>query len=195
MTLKVGITGGIGSGKTMVCEAIEALGFPVFYADTQARWIVDSDSEVVARVSEVFGHDIYIAGHLNRKRLAELVFGDAALLAQLNAIVHPAVARHFSDWVSLNANHSIVFEEAAVLFESGANRQMDKTILVAAPVDVRVARVVTRDGVSADEVMRRMANQLPQDELIKMTDFVICNNGERLVMPQLLSVIETLKTM
>ncbi|MCB8963985.1 MAG: dephospho-CoA kinase [Bacteroidales bacterium] len=179
--------------KTMVCKAIEALGFPVFYADTQARQIAETDSEVVLRVSEVLGHDIYAAGRLNRTRLADSGFNDAASGRRLNAIVHPAVARYFDDWVKLNANHSIVFEEAAILFESGANRQMDKTILIAAPVDVRVARVVARDGVSADAVMRRMANQQPQDELTKMTDFIICNNGERLVMPQLLSIIETLK--
>lgn len=192
MTLKVGIAGGIGSGKTTVCNVIEALGYPVFYADTEAKKITETDRQVVSAISNLFGADIYISGKLDRKRLALLVFNNKALLSKLNTIVHPAVAECFNVWAG-KTNSPIVFKEAAILFESGLYKMLDRNILVIAPEDVRLKRVVDRDNASMDDVKKRMLNQAHQDELIKLADYVINNDGIELIMPQLLSIIENLK--
>ena len=192
MTLKVGITGGIGSGKTTVCKVIEALGYPVYYADLEARKIIETDSDVILAISNLFGNDIYSSGKLDRQRLASLVFNNKELLAKLNAIVHPAVARHFQVWAN-SSSSSIIFKEAAILFESGLNKLLDKTILVVAPEQVRLQRVIDRDKISVDNVKSRMANQATQDELIKLADYLINNDGKELLIPQLLGIIENLK--
>ena len=192
MTLKVGITGGIGSGKTTVCKVIEALGYPVYYADVEARKIIETDSDVTLAISNLFGNDIYSSGKLDRQRLASLVFNNKELLAKLNGIVHPAVARHFQVWAN-RSNATIIFKEAAILFESGLNKLLDKTILVVAPEQVRLQRVIDRDNISVDNVKSRMANQATQDELVKLADYLINNDGKELVLPQLLGIIENLK--
>jgi dephospho-CoA kinase len=193
MTLKVGITGGIGSGKSTVCKVIEALGFPVFYADIEAKKIIETDSQVISKISEIFGSKIYSSGRLDRKQLASIVFNDKNLLGRLNGIVHPAVAQQFNVWANSKPEYSIVFEEAAILFESGAYKHMDKTIVVTAPLDVRLMRVVNRNGVSIEDVRQRMANQFSQDDLIKLANYVIDNDGDKLILPQVLSIIENLK--
>lgn len=192
MTLKVGIAGGIGSGKTTVCNVIEALGYPVYYADAEAKKISETDRLVISAISNLFGADIYISGRLDRKRLASLVFNSKVLLGKLNAIVHPAVAEHFEMWVS-KTNSPIVFKEAAILFESGLYKMLDRNILVIAPEDVRLKRVVDRDNTGVDDVKKRMLNQSPQNELIKLADYIINNDGIELIMPQLLSIIDNLK--
>ena len=192
MTLKVGIAGGIGSGKTTVCNVIEALGYPVYYADAEAKKISETDRLVISAISNLFGADIYISGRLDRKRLASLVFNSKVLLGKLNAIVHPAVAEHFEMWVS-KTNSPIVFKEASILFESGLYKMLDRNILVIAPEDVRLKRVVDRDNTGVDDVKKRMLNQSPQNELIKLADYIINNDGIELIMPQLLSIIDNLK--
>lgn len=192
MTLKVGITGGIGSGKTTVCKVIEALGYPVYYADVEAKKIIETDRDVILAISNLFGNDIYSSGKPDRQRLASLVFNNKELLAKLNSIVHPAVARHFQVWAN-SFSSSIIFKEAAILFESGLNKLLDKTILVVAPEQVRLQRVIDRDKISVDNVKSRMANQATQDELIKLADYFINNDGKELVIPQLLGIIENLK--
>lgn len=192
MTLKVGITGGIGSGKTTVCKLIEALGYPVYYADVEAKKIIETDSDVILAISNLFGNDIYSSGKLDRQRLASLVFNNKELLAKLNGIVHPAVARHFQVWAN-RFSSPIIFKEAAILFESGLHKLLDKTILVVAPEQVRLQRVIDRDNISVDNVKSRMANQATQDELVKLADYLINNDGKELVLPQLLGIIENLK--
>ncbi len=192
MKLRIGITGGIGSGKTTVSRVFEALGFPVYYADLEAKKIIETDAQVINKISNLFGSDIYLSGKLDRKRLASLVFNDNDLLNKINGIVHPAVAIHFENWVSKSTS-AIVFKEAAILFESGAYKQVDKTILVTAPLDLRVKRVTERDGVLAEDVKKRIANQMSENELLKLTNFTVVNDGNTLVLPQLLSIIENLK--
>ncbi|MGE0078043.1 MAG: dephospho-CoA kinase [Bacteroidales bacterium] len=194
MTLRVGITGGIGSGKSTVCSIIETLGYPVYYADLEAKKISETDADVIAAISELFGQDIYVSGKLDRKRLALRVFNDKNLLVGLNSIIHPAVAKYFNEWANRNSQNSIVFEEAAILFESGANKLLDKSILVTAPIDVRIKRVVERDGVTKDDVKQRMANQFSEEKLMELVDFVIYNDGVSLLLPQVLDVIEKLKS-
>lgn len=190
--IKVGVTGGIGSGKTTICGMIEALGYPVYYADAEAKKITETDTDVIFSIKSLFGEEIYVSGRLDRKRLAALVFANQDLLYKLNGIVHPVVAKQFQEWIS-QTDSPIIFKEAAILFESGLNKLLDKTILVVAPDEVRLKRVVERDNVSERNVKNRMANQASQDELTKLADYLIYNDGKELITPQLLSIIENLK--
>ncbi len=187
--LKVGVTGGIGSGKTLVCSIISAMGYPVFNADLEARRIIDSDSNVVCSIKKVFGDSIYVNGILNRKEVAKIVFSDPFLLEKLNSIVHPAVAKHFSRWILPYSSRSLVIEEAAILFESGAYRSVDKTIVVTAPNELRMCRVNERDGISRETILGRMNNQLPQEDLVRKCDYIIENDGVQLILPQIVRVI------
>jgi len=187
--LKVGVTGGIGSGKTLVCSIISAMGYPVFNADLEARRIIDSDSNVVCSIKKIFGDSIYVNGILNRKEVAEIVFSDPFLLEKLNSIVHPVVAEYFNRWILHYSSRSLVIEEAAILFESGAFRAVDKTIVVTAPNELRIQRIKERDGISRETILGRMNNQLPQEELIKKCDYIIENDGVQLILPQIVRVI------
>lgn len=187
--IKVGVTGGIGSGKTLVCSAISAMGYPIYNADSQAKRIVDSSPEVVAAIKNLLGNDIYVDGQLNRKRVSSLVFTDQQLLEKLNGIVHPAVAEHFSNWLLSNNSRSMVVKEAAILFESGAYKGLDKVIVVTAPIEVRIKRIQERDGFDRESIMNRIRNQYPQEELVKMSDYVIENDGVKLILPQIVNVI------
>jgi dephospho-CoA kinase len=190
--LKVGVTGGIGSGKTLICSVISAMGYPVFNADLEARQIIDNDPNVVLSVKKLFGDSIYTEGILDRKKVAEIVFSNPILLEELNAIVHPAVGAFFDAWVLQFKSRSLVIKEAAILFESGAYKSVDKTIVVTAPLEIRVKRVMDRDKVSRDVVINRLNNQFPQEELVKRADFVIENDEVQLLLPQIVKVIDIL---
>lgn len=190
--LRVGITGGIGSGKSTVCQIISAMGYPIYNADVEARELTNSHPIIIKRLTSLFGSDIYVKGELNRKRVGQLVFSDKALLQQLNSVIHPVVAEHFEEWVASNQYHKLVFKEAAILFESGAYKQVDKTVVVFAPDELRIKRVCLRDGISEAEVQNRMDNQMPQEELMSKADYVIRNTEEELLFPQIIRLIEVL---
>jgi len=190
--LKLGVTGGIGSGKTQVCSIISAMGYPVFNADSVARRIVDEDSKIISCIKEVFGDDIYVNDLLNRKRVAELVFSNPNLLETLNSIVHPAVIEHFNNWVLKYQSRSLVVEEAAILFESGTYKNLDKIIVVTAPLELRINRVKERDGVSREAILNRINSQFSQEELIKRGDYIIENDGVQLILPQIVAIINDL---
>jgi dephospho-CoA kinase len=192
MSLRIGVTGGIGSGKSLVCRVIETLGYPVFYSDHIARTITDTDPQVKEQVMELFGSNIYTYGKLNRKEVAEMVFADNELLAKLNSIIHPAVARSFEQWCMQNSNSELVFKEAAILFETGIYHELHKTILVTAPEELRIKRVIERDGVSELEVRARMAKQMPEEEKKRLADYIIDNSSNQLILPQILSIVQTL---
>ena len=190
--LKIGVTGGIGSGKSFVCSIISAMGYPVFNADIEARKIIDIDPEVVSSIKTLFGDAIYVNGQLDRRKVAELVFSNPFQLAQLNSIVHPAVANYFEKWANLYCSRPLIIKEAAILFESGAYQSVDKTIIVTAPLEIRIRRVEQRDGASRETILNRMSNQLPQEELIKRGDFIIENDGIQLILPQIVTVVNSL---
>lgn len=191
--LKVGITGGIGSGKTTVCKIFETLGIPVYYADDRAKWLMTHDPELMAAISNTFGEDAYTTeGQLNRAYLAKVVFGDDEKLAQLNALVHPAVFRDGSEWHHSQTGAPYTLREAALLFESGSYRAIDKMIVVTAPLEIRVKRVMERDHVTEAAVMARIEKQWPEEEKVKRADFVIFNSGERLLVPQVLEIHRSL---
>lgn len=190
--LKIGVTGGIGSGKSLVCDIISKMGYPVYNADSEARNLTNTHPIIVSEIKKLFGDRIYLKGNLNRKGLAKKVFSNARLLEKLNAIVHPVVAEHFSQWVLDNSKSKLVFKEAAILFESGAFKQVDLVVAVWAPVDIRIDRVCKRDGITKVDVLQRMYNQINEDELLGRADYVIKNDEKALLVPQINSLIEQL---
>lgn len=188
---KVGITGNIGSGKTTVCKIFEVLGIPIFYADDAAKEVMVTDAELIAGIKQTFGNEAYFeGGELNRKYIAGIVFNDKEELAKLNALVHPAVFRAFDKWVLLQKNAPYVLKEAAILFESGSYKKCDRAIMVTAPLDLRIKRVTTRDGITADEVKSRNDRQFTEEKKLAMADDVIINDDTQLVIPQVLKLHE-----
>lgn len=188
--LKIGITGGIGSGKSTVCRVFEFLGVPVYSADLRAREITNSNPLVVKAIKRTFGNDLYAKGSLDRKKLGALVFGNPDKLARLNAIVHPAVFKDFADWLKEYTNAPYILKEAALMYESGSFREMDYVINVNSPKKLRIQRVMARDKVTAKEVMARMRNQLSDRERTQRADFIIKNNGIEPLIPQVLALHE-----
>lgn len=190
----VGLTGGIGSGKSTVAKVFESLSVPVFYADQFGRQVLDSDLEVKSAVIELLGATSYSGDKANRKFIAEKVFGNDALLEALNAIVHPAVGRAFVSWhKNLLSDTDYCIREAAILFESGTHKDCAKVICVVSDDDLRISRVMERDAVSRGEVEARMAKQMPQAEKAERSDFVIDNSGNRSVIQQVLTIHASLK--
>jgi dephospho-CoA kinase len=184
----IGLTGGIGSGKSTVARVMETLGVPVFDADRAALALYDEDESLLTEVKERFGDSvIQLGGQLNRQALASIVFNDVEALKQLNAMVHPRVAKKFDAWKKMQ-KASAVIREAAILFESGSASDCDVVIVVTAPEDLRVARVQKRNGWSEAEVRARMKRQWSEEQLIERADAVIVNDDKHLVLPQLARV-------
>ncbi len=184
----VGVTGGIGSGKTTVCQIFEHLNVPIYYADSRAKELMASNSDLKADIIKSFGEDSYTNGQLNRPYLAKLVFTSPEKLALLNSLVHPAVANDFEGWLEENDTVPYVLKEAAILFESGAYQDVNTSVLVIAPEDVRLQRVMKRDGSSKEEVLQRMKNQWTQERKAKLADHIINNDGTQLLIPQVLEL-------
>ncbi len=173
--IKVGITGGIGSGKTTVCRLFAALGVPVYDSDSQAKRLMEKDPQLRESLAERFGRAIYATGHLDRKMLAVRVFGNPAELAALNALVHPAVMRDFECWASMHEDTDYVMLESAILFEAGLASYVDLTLAVVAPLELRIERTCQRDGATPEEVRRRIAAQFSEEELRARADYVVTN--------------------
>jgi dephospho-CoA kinase len=187
--LKIGITGGIGSGKTTVCRIFELLGISIYYADEASKKLLVTDPEIKKEIVAVFGEEVLDDQQfISRKKVAARVFGNESELKKLNAIMHPAVALHFESWLKDQAGKPYILKEAAILFESGAYKQMDKIITVSAPEELRIARVLNRDVVTKEEVQRRISAQLSEEERIKRSDYVIVNDEEQLVIPQVMKL-------
>ncbi len=186
---RVGLTGGIGSGKSTVARILEVLGVPVFHADEEGKRSLSEDEAVKRRVIEVFGASMYAGGDPDRVALAAIVFTNAEALAKLNAIVHPAVRERFRAWAEEQRAPYVVME-AAILTESGGHRAMDHLVVVSAPEDARIQRVIMRDGTSEEHVRARMHNQASEEERSALADTVILNDGSQLVIPQVLALHE-----
>jgi dephospho-CoA kinase len=187
--LKVGITGNIGSGKTTVSKIFEIIGIPVFYADNAAKKVMGEDPILIQALKAEFGSQSYLNdGSLNRKHIAGIVFNSETELAKLNSIVHPAVFRAFDNWVATIKNAPYVMKEAALLFESSSYKMCDKTIMVTAPLELRVNRVMQRDNLTRSEAESRNARQFTEEKKIRLADFVIRNDDTELVIPQVLQL-------
>ncbi|SDL04518.1 dephospho-CoA kinase [Salinimicrobium catena] len=170
----LGLTGGIGSGKTTVANMFRELGVPVYIADDEAKKLMNSDPEVREQITSLFGEAAYNNGMLNRKLLASRVFSDKELLEKLNAIVHPAVGKHFEEWKKIQTGVYVIYE-AAILFEKGGYRKCDKNLMITAPLEVKIARIMARDGSTRKEIQARMNNQWPDEKKAKMADFILSN--------------------
>jgi dephospho-CoA kinase len=186
--IKIGLTGGIGSGKTLVCQIFEKLGVAVYYADQAARTLMNTDEELKSGIKGMFGEETYGKEGLNRQYLAELVFVDGEKLAGLNTLVHPRVRKDFLKWTELQVKAPYVVEEAAILFESGAYAEMDQSVLVYAPEGLRIKRVMERDGVDREEVLLRMRHQYSEEKKMALADHILVNDGIRMLLPQVIEL-------
>jgi dephospho-CoA kinase len=191
MTLKVGLTGGIGSGKSVVARIFEVLGIPVYYADAAARELQNTDPVLKEQLIGLFGQDAYNEGIFDRKYVSSLVFADSKKLEELNALVHPATIRNAAKWMA-GQDAPYVIKEAALIFESGSQRDLDYVIGVTAPESLRISRTMTRDSLTSDEVRKRMEKQLQDRIKMRLCDFVIYNDESQLLVPQVLKIHDQL---
>lgn len=190
--LHIGITGGIGTGKSFVSKIFKSIGIAFYDADKEAKEIMTKSQQVREALILAFGNQIYQSdSSLNRKWLSERVFKDAAQLAVLNGIVHPAVIQDAQDWANRQTG-LYTLKEAALLFESGSYKSLDYTILVKAPLDLRIQRVMKRDGVSKEEVLNRIRKQMPEEEKEVLADFTIVNDEISALLPQIIALHKTL---
>jgi dephospho-CoA kinase len=192
--LKLGITGGIGSGKTSVCRVFSVLGTPVFSADKEAHIIMNNDPVVIEKLKNLIGSDLYSEGVLNRAEMARLIFNDGRLLNEVNSIVHPAVFESFFKWVQRQTFPYVILE-AAILFESGASEIVDKKATVIAPLSQRIDRVIKRNRLTYDQVMERIKNQMDDDSRIRLSDYIISNSEHDMIIPEILSIHNDMLTL
>ena len=188
----VGVTGGIGSGKSFVCRVFESLGVPVYYADDRAKDLYHENEGLKREVIDLFGPDAYVAGRLNRAHLSDLVFNDSDLLAKLNQLVHPLVKQDFEDWLAKQSS-AYVIKEAAILIESGAYKEVDQIVVIDAPEDVRIARVMHRDGVEEEKVRERISKQFSSEKRNEYANYLIINDGRNPVIPQVIELDRELR--
>jgi dephospho-CoA kinase len=187
--IKVGLTGGIGSGKSLVARIFNKFGVPVYDSDSATKQLYFSNQELKSELIKSFGSQTYFEnGQLNRKYLGELIFSDKSKLELINKIVHPFVKLDFEEWLLKNYQTKYIIKEAAILIESGAYKQVDKIIVVNSPFDLRIKRVIERDKTTKEEVVKRMSNQLPNKKLLSFADFIVENNEENLLLPQLINI-------
>lgn len=189
--MRVGVTGGIGSGKSLVCRMLSVMGVPVFYADVAARAVMEHQHDVVSAITALFGSQAYINGRLNREYIASVVYNDRSLLDQLNAITHPATVRFGEQWMA-GINSSYAIKEAAIFFESGTDKSVDVMVGVYASKELRLARAMGRGNISEEKVLAIMAQQMDEDEKMKRCDFVLYNDDRLPLLPQVLRLHEEL---
>jgi dephospho-CoA kinase len=187
MARRLGVTGGIGSGKTTVCRIFRVLGVPVFVADIEARRLINSDHAIRQEINAITGEDLYASGELDRKELARIIFNRPELLHRVNASVHPAVLRIFDEWAGKSEAPYVIIE-AAILFEAKADVLVDRVAAISAPVEERIARVMGRNDLSREEVMERIKNQLEDDEREEQSYYVINNADNEMIIPEILKI-------
>jgi dephospho-CoA kinase len=192
--IKVGITGGIGSGKTHICKLLELMNFSVFYSDAEAKKIQNTNAYVRSKLTELYGEEAYTEEGLNRKFIAEIIFNNPDAKKQLEEIIHPKVAEAFATWCEEKAgtDEKIVFIESAILYESGFDKMVDKVIMVYADEDVRIERSMQRDGADRTTIEERIKNQGSDKEKCNKADFVLHNNPNDYINKQLLNIVKEL---
>jgi len=193
MPIKVGITGGIGSGKSTVCEIFKLLGVPVFEADVVAKQLQNTNQKIKNGLISLFGEDIYTPeGLVDRKKLANIIFNSDFQIAKINELIHPVVKEEFENWLK-KQNSAYIIHEAAILFESGFYKIMDYTILVSAPEEQRIERVMKRDCINRETVMQRIKKQWSEEEKQKLASIVVHNDNKNLVIPEIIKIDKNLK--
>jgi len=191
--MKLGVTGGIGSGKTSVCRVFGVLGIPVFSADPEAQIIMNTDRSVINSINNIAGKDLYTDGRLNKEELASLIFHDPELLKKVNSLVHPVVFEHFREWTDMQTTPYVIME-AAILFESGASKLVDRVATVVAPVEERIYRVIVRNKLTREQVTDRIKNQMDDEERIRLSDYIINNSENEMIIPVILGIHEDILT-
>ncbi len=187
--MKIGVTGGIGSGKTSVCMVFKVLGVPVFSADTAARGIMDANTDLIENINSLTGMDLYTSGLLDRSKLASLIFNDRSLLEKINYLVHPLVFEQFKTWAAEQSAPYVIME-AAILVESGATKLVDRIVTVIAPVEERVERIIKRNKLSRDQIIERINNQMNDEARIKFSDYLVRNSENDMIIPEILKIHE-----
>ena len=189
MAKRLGVTGGIGSGKTTVCRIFRVLGIPVFVADNVARDVMENEPDIRAAINLITGKDLYTHGNLDRKELARIIFIRHDLLRKVNAAVHPEVLERFNRWASASDSPYVIME-AAILFEAGADSLVDRVVTISAPVEERISRVMGRNELTREEVIRRINNQLGDEEREEQSYYVINNSDNEMIIPEILKIHE-----
>jgi len=185
--LRIGITGGLGSGKSTIAHIFEVLGIPVYYADAASKKLMNEDEKLKVAVQNLFGKEVYPEGKLDRKYLAKIVFKDEKKLELLNSIVHPATLLNAAEWMKQQTS-SYAIKEVALIFESGAHKSLDYVIGVKSPLELRLQRTIQRDNISKDDAMARITKQMDEEAKINRCDFVIINDEQQMLIPQVLEL-------
>lgn len=189
MSLEVGITGGIGAGKTLVANIFRTFGIPIYNSDEEAKRLMNEDDDLKGKIIDLFGRESYVKGVLNRAYLNEVVFKNQDNLTKMNNIVHPAVFKDYRKWMTKHKENLITIKEAALLFESGSYKDLDYTILVSAPKSIRIRRVLLRDtNRTIEDIEHIIEKQLSESAKKKMSDFIIINDGKKMIIPQVLEI-------
>lgn len=189
--IRIGLTGGIGSGKSIVASLLQTYGIPVYIADLESKKLLQTSTVIREQLIILLGETIYDGNILNRKRMASLIFNDAQLLKKINNIIHPEVAFHFNTWVK-QQNTEFTVLESAILFESGFNHYVDVSLMVCTPIELRIKRTVMRDKMTEAEVLQRIKNQLPDDKKKEFADYVINNDEIQALIPQIEKILTSL---
>jgi dephospho-CoA kinase len=182
--LKVGVTGGMGSGKTLVCRIFEILSIPVYYADYHAKRLMESDPGIREELYRLFGPTIVSKDKIDKEKLAQIIFNDNHALRSINGIIHPAVRKDFEAWANKKTGCDYVIEEAAILFETGAYKILDFNITVSAPEEMRIKRIIVRDNATRESVLNRLRNQMNEEERNRLANAIIFNDESELLIPQ-----------
>lgn len=190
--IKIGITGGIGSGKSVVASLLRIQGVPVYVADTESKILIDTSPSIKEKLTALLGNDLYTEKGVDRKLLASHIFNNPNYLRQVNAIIHPEVDRHFAEWTQ-KQTADICAIESAILFESGFDKVVDKSLMVYAPLELRIRRAMTRDRASREDIVRRIGNQLPDETKKDRSDFVIFNDDKQALLPQTEKLLQSLQ--
>lgn len=185
---KIGITGGIGTGKSTVSKILIALGYPVYFSDDRAKWLMENNQQLVADLTRLLGDETYKAGKLNRSFIAEKLFSNSQLKKKINELVHPVVRNDFNDWADTQ-EAPLLFQESALLVETGAYQLFDALIVITAPLEQRIQRIQKRDGISINEINMRLTNQLAESEKIAVADYVISNNDYQPIVFQIQKIV------
>lgn len=186
--IKVGITGGIGSGKSVVCRIFSVLGAPVFNADDEAKILTITDPEIKQQLISLAGKEVFTDKGLNNRFLSDLIFNDRELLARVNSIIHPRVEAHFIQWAFLHSGSPYIILESAILLSGNLYKHFDKIVMVAAPEDIRIRRVLTRNNMTLDKIRSILSSQQSENEIAEKSDYIVINDGKELIIPQILKL-------
>ncbi|MDD4847068.1 MAG: dephospho-CoA kinase [Petrimonas sp.] len=193
--IKLGVTGGIGSGKSVVCDVFRLHDIPVFDADREAKKLNDTSPVIREKLINNFGPDLYQGNKLDRKKLANLIFNNAENLRITNAIIHPELAKYYEKWVYQRKHHAIIAIDAAVLYEAGFQSLLDKTIVVMAPLETRIERAAKRDRLSKEQITARANSQMNDEEKAGLADFIIRNDGRHSLLEQVAQILQDVSTL